>query len=369
MRSLPVLLASALVLSGCFYGTNESEIAFTVSSANFSFFSGLLYPTEVEEGWAQTFETRQRTCPDESEAADCSAEDRVDSDTIQYVLPYDTSRVRGLFTQKSDLQVTAHLDVGDVYKALEESSFEPWAHFDDTDEGWGRDGDGCGATLGPYERTGVGPCLKQSVTDNIDAYKALSEDLRLVIVVNLPSIDDVRSTVCQDAPQEFTSTDWTYPRTLKINHNARVPAEGREFYDHEDTRPLQACEIEAFARLGVGIEVFGADYYGESEVDLEAGDRELTVDRTNDSGETLLGTVELESLTLPGEGAGEARAVGRYKIAFTSSRFGPLDGASTIPGCGMIIVNPPWKFDTEVRTDVEEIEEPAREVDLESAEE
>ena len=26
------------------------------------------------------------------------------------------------------------------------------------------------------------------------------------------------------------------------------------------------------------------------------------------------------------------------------------DDASTIPGCGMIIVNPPWKFDTEMRT-------------------
>lgn len=26
------------------------------------------------------------------------------------------------------------------------------------------------------------------------------------------------------------------------------------------------------------------------------------------------------------------------------------DDASTIPGCGMIIINPPWKFDTEMRT-------------------
>ena len=26
------------------------------------------------------------------------------------------------------------------------------------------------------------------------------------------------------------------------------------------------------------------------------------------------------------------------------------DDASTIPGCGMIVINPPWKFDTEMRT-------------------
>ncbi len=357
MRSALLLLTSVLVLPGCFYGENEATVDFTISSANYEFFSGLLYPTEVEEGWRQMFEARQRHCPDETDPDDCDADDRQESGIIQYPVPYDTTRVRGLFTQKSDLQVTAHLDMGDVYKALETDEFGDWGHFEDDSEAWGRAGDGCASTLGPYERTGVGPCLKQSVQDNIGAYRGLGEDLRLVILINLPSVDDVRSTICQTAPLEFTSTDWDYPRTLKINHNARIPAEGTEFYDHEDTRPLSACEIEAFAQLKLGIEVFGADYYGEDERDLDPDFRELTVGRSNEADETLLGTVELESLTLPGEG-GEARATGRYNIAFTSNRFGNLDGAVTISG----------SFDTEIRRDAEELEEPEREVDLESAE-
>ncbi len=357
MRTALLLVLSTLLLPGCFWGDNEASIDFTLSSSNYEFFSGLLYPTEVEEGWRQTFEARQRQCPDEERAEDCDADDRLESGIIQYPVPYDTSRVRGLFTQKSDLQITAHLDMGDVYKALEEDGFSPWGHFDDEDEAWGRDGEACGSNLGPYERTGVGPCLRQSVQDNIAAYKGLTEDLRLVILINLPSVDDVRSTICQEAARDFTSTDWEYPRTLKINHNALLPADGTDFYADEDTRPLSACEIEAFAQLKLGIEVFGADYYGEDEVDIDDDFRELTVDRENEDDETLLGTVELESLTLPGEG-GPARAAGRYNIAFTSNRFGDLDGAVTISG----------SFDAEVRRDAEEIEEPEREVDLESAE-
>jgi hypothetical protein len=357
MRAVFPFVISALLLPGCFWGENESDIEFTVSSSNYQFFSGLLYPTEVEAGWEQMFEARQRHCPDEDDVDDCDSDDRVESGVIQYVVPYDTSRVRGLFTQKSDLQITAHLNMGDVYRALEDDGFGDWTHFSDADEGWGRAGEGCGASLGPYERTGVGPCLKAGVEDNIAAYKGLSEDLRLVILINLPSIDDVRSTVCQDAPLDFTSTDWEYPRTLRINHNARIPVEGTDYYDHEDTRPLSACEVQAFAQLKLGIEVFNADYYGENEQDLDPGERDLLLSVDNASDETLLGTVELESLLLPDDGS-DARAVGRYNLAFTSSRFSNLDGSVTISG----------SFDAEVRRDAEEIDEPEREVDLESAE-
>jgi hypothetical protein len=363
MRTFCLLLASAFVLPGCFYGENESEMVFTLSSENYTFFGGLLYPTELEEGWSQTFDARQRHCPDENDIDDCDADDREDSSVIQYAIPYDTSRVRGLLTQKNDLQITAHLNIGDVYKALEESGYDEWDHFTDEDEGWGRDGDGCGSNFGPYERTGIGPCLLENVQNNVASYKRLDEDLRLVILINLPSEDDVRSTVCQDAPRDFESADWTYPRTSKINYNARVPAESgfdpdekTGYYDDEDTRPLQGCEIETYARIKLGNEIFSADYYGEDELELPEDEHELLVDRNNDDGETLLGTVELESLVLPGEG--DARAVGRYNIAFTASRFGELSGAVTISGT----------FDAEIQTDVQEIDEPERELDLESAE-
>ncbi|MBM3340664.1 MAG: 23S rRNA (adenine(2030)-N(6))-methyltransferase RlmJ [Betaproteobacteria bacterium] len=42
-------------------------------------------------------------------------------------------------------------------------------------------------------------------------------------------------------------------------------------------------------------------------------------------------------------------ATGIKKVLQFELRILP-DDASTIPGCGMIIINPPWKFDTEMRT-------------------
>jgi len=45
----------------------------------------------------------------------------------------------------------------------------------------------------------------------------------------------------------------------------------------------------------------------------------------------------------------EIEATGIRKVLQFELSILPED-ASTIPGCGMIIVNPPWKFDTEMRT-------------------
>jgi 23S rRNA (adenine2030-N6)-methyltransferase len=45
----------------------------------------------------------------------------------------------------------------------------------------------------------------------------------------------------------------------------------------------------------------------------------------------------------------EIEATGIRKVLQFEMKILP-DDASTIPGCGMIIVNPPWKFDTEMRT-------------------
>lgn len=45
----------------------------------------------------------------------------------------------------------------------------------------------------------------------------------------------------------------------------------------------------------------------------------------------------------------ELLATGIRKVLQFELKILP-DDASTIPGCGMIIINPPWKFDTEMRT-------------------
>ena len=76
-------------------------------------------------------------------------------------------------------------------------------------------------------------------------------------------------------------------------------------------------------------------------------------ERTSKCREPLVGTVVLEELTLPGE-EGEARAKGKYHLAFTSQRFSQQDGAVVFEG----------SFDTAIRTDPVAVEDPDRDIDL-----
>jgi len=345
-------LVTLVLLSGCFWGETDAGAFFKVSAGNYANYEGLLFPEERAEAWSAVFEARPSLCVDGSGDA-CVGGDFVRSDLLDLYLPYETSKVRGLLTQKDDLQVTSHFDVADAYALHVAAGFEDLAYLMNEDELYGRAGDGCEIEgIDAADRTGVGPCLRKELMDNADAYKSLKEDMRLVILVNLPGVDDVRTTACQDRPQTFESADWSFPRTLRVNYNAGQPVEsGDDFVygDPEDEPPLHACDIEVFAQLQLGFERFGADYYGQE----DEGDG-LTLDQVNEAGQTLVGTVEIESLLLPGEGYYYGRVTGRYNLRFTADRFAPRDGKVEISG----------EFDTEIHTDPVEVNEPEREIDL-----
>lgn len=360
MLRAPAILALPLALSllaGCSWGEADANMFFKVSGANADQFKDLLYPAAREQAWADIFSARPVVCSDRAD--DCAIDATERSDLVDLYLPYKSSTGRGLITQKGDLQITTHLSVGDAYKSLVDDSLSGWGYMADEDRVYGWSGDSCLAPAdGEVEqpRAGVGRCLRSELEDHADAYTGLAEDLRLILLINLITDDDVRSTECQDALERPA---WEYPQTLRVNYNANKPElripeqEDSGWIYGVDTPPLLQCDIEVFARLQLGIERFEGDFYGE-EPKIEGDElNPFTLDRFNESGSTLRGTVELESLVLPDEGD-SPRAVGRFDIAFTSDRFGGRDGKVIVGGT----------FDVEVRRDDEELQAPERETEI-----
>lgn len=362
MRLIGLLIAALSILPGCFWGSSEANVFFTVSAGNYGEYEDLLYPQDRSDAWAEIFDGRPSVCIDGDAANGCAGGSYERSDLVELYVPYETDRTRAVVTQKGDLQITAHLKVGDAFDVLAADGFGDLEYMETSDAPYSRLGEGCTAEIAAEDRSGVGRCLKKELSDNPTGYGKLTEDLRLVILVNLPGEDDVRSTYCQDHPREFASSDWEFPRTLKVNYSAHLPTEQDpdHYTDSEgDEPPLPQCDIEVFASVQLGFEVFTAEYFGEN-----AEDNSFTLDRTNDPctgadcADPILGTLELEDLTLPGE-EGTAHAAGRYRIAFVSDRFASLDGRIEAIGT----------FDTKVRRDPEVLEEPSRQLDLDEGRE
>ncbi len=345
-----LLLLPALALTpGCFWGDVDAGVTFTVTEKNVDQYLGLLYPTSQQQVWTDVFSDRPNLCPDGDE---CDTDELERSDMLELFLRYESTRTRGLMTQKGDLQITSHLDVGAAFKALSKDSYGDWEYMTREDRLAGRTGDGCTGEVGGADRTGVGRCILEEVQANEAAYKKISEDIRLVILINLPGEDDVRSVACQDEPREFSSTDWSYPRSLLVNYDATGPVEiddDETVYGTADDEPLPQCKVEVYSLLSVATQVFAGDYFGE----LDESNDDTIEEARDETDEPLVGTVVLDELTLPDEG-GQAHAKGRYSLAFTAQRFSERDGAVTIEG----------SFDVDVRVDPEEVEDPDRNIDL-----
>jgi len=356
-----LLALSAVICSGCFWGEADGQMFFKVSAANYEQYEDLLYPGDRAERWGEIFSERTSMCSGGEAECDLNSLER--SDLLDLYLPYETQRARGMITQKGDLQITAHLDVGSAYESLSGGSFDDWAYMEDSGQLYGRAGEGCTSDLESSDRTGVGRCLRSELIDHAEGYTPLDEDLRLVLTINLPGEDDIRSTRCQDRPSSFASSDWDLPRTLRVNYNANEPEETEEdsgvFVYGAETPPLARCDIEVYSRIQLGIEVFSADRYGADDEDgpCTLQGEPCDVERVNTEGNTLRGTVELEELLLPGE-EGDPRAKGRYNIRYTSDRFSSRDGKLEVSG----------EFDVELRLDREEVDEPDRNVNVEDAE-
>lgn len=358
-RSTLLVVVSSLGLSGCFWGEVDSGMFLQLSSRNWDLYEGLLYPESRAEAWSEFYAERPTVCPDED---DCATDERVDSGSLSFFMPYDSARVRALLTQKGDLQITAHLNVGDIYGQASSGDFDDLAYLSDDATVATRLGSDCAVEAGD-ERTGVGPCLLQELRDNLSEYEAIKHDVRVVFLVNLPGEDDVRATACQDAPRSFEAGDWAYPRTLRVNWNARQPGPAEEDGDENDpqfyrptNQPLPQCQMEVYARLQMGVEIFSSEWYGQQEQEENPDDPDswtFDLGRVNDAESTMLGTVEVESLSLP-DGAEPGHTTGRFHVRFRSQRFFGQDGTVNLEG----------RFDTDVKHDAEAVDEPDRQIDL-----
>jgi len=159
-----VLPVAALLLPGCFWGEVDGGARFSVSEANVAEYVDLLYPIDRQAEWEAIFADRPTLC--EPGEDDCEREDRVRSDLIEMFLRYDTTKVRALLTQRGDLQITAHLKVGDAYKALADDSFDDWEYLTRSDRVGGVAGDGCDNSTDPEDRTGTGRCIFEEIQAN-----------------------------------------------------------------------------------------------------------------------------------------------------------------------------------------------------------
>ncbi len=376
MRTLgsTLLVLAALPFSGCSWGTVDAVVSARLSSRNYEYYEDLLYPAAERDVMDELFGARLPACEEEGE--DCEEADKDSAGSFEMRLPYDTDEVRGLFTQKGDLQLTAHLQVGDGMAALAEEDWEPWSRLFDEAKSWGVAGDGCGE--GADLRSGAGRCWADAVRAAPEGYQEIKRDLRLVILVNLPGADDTRDPDCAEIDADFSVGDWEYPRMMRINQDVGVQSyqvdgnddliqddgeDWRSFYDPAVVPPLAQCDLEAFALLQLGPEQFSADWFGETEYEErrkdipspspdDLQDWEFGLDATNPEEEALLGTVEIQSISLPG--SDDPRAKGRFHLRFESQRFPNRDGLIDVEG----------DFDVEVRADAEAVTDPERQLDI-----
>lgn len=218
------LLACA---AGCSDGYVDGEVWFRVNGENATYFEDVLYPRQAAGRWTEILSPRNAY--------------------VDFKVSYRTEDVSALITQEGDLQITAHLKAGERYRALSEEGElgETYEYLlgEEYNAGQGEEeGE-------PYR---IGSDLYAEVVDRPDdTYFEVDQDVRLVLVVNLPSDAEVLEKEWRDESH--------YPKDLRANY----------LHTDEDGVRLPTEEVELAAFLIVGRQTFQADFDPSSDhVDL-----------------------------------------------------------------------------------------------------
>ena len=279
--ALATLAAAIAPLAGCTSGEVDAELRLYLEQGNLDFYEDVVFPASRREALDGIFEQVPAYLP------------------LQ--LPYVTDRVDAIITQRGDLQITSHLTAGTVYRKHHDPSALEYLE--------GEDWNGEGAD----ER--YGEALFGELKQPDDDYSALDEDLRLILLVNLPE---------PPGPDEAWSSDgWTYPLELVANYDEVVLDE----QDQEHDIPEE--EIQLMSRMIVGGELF--DTLLGQRFDEELG--EFYEDET--------ANLVLEELTLPGEDGRQGHTSGSFDLTLEAGSFSASSGVATISGT----------FDADVRDD------------------
>ncbi len=265
---------------GCASGEVDAELGLYLERGNLDYYEEVVFPTARRDAYESLFASVPLYLP--------------------LHLTYRTDSVDAIITQRGDLQITAHLDAGAIYH--EEMTADDFDYLNE--EQWN----------GESEEDRYGETLYDELTEPDTSYRSLSEDLRLILLVNLP-----------EPPDEglWSSDEWDYPVELLANYrDTWVDEEDQEHDIPED-------EIQLMSRMIIGSELF--ETLNGSRFD------EAMATFVEDESPHMV----LDELVMPGEDGRLGHAVGTFDLTLESDTFSASSGVATITG----------EFDVQVHED------------------
>jgi hypothetical protein len=268
-------------LGGCASGDIDADLNLYLEQGNLDFYEDVLFPSSRRDVYDGIFEEAPGYLP--------------------LHLPYKATRIDAVITQRGDLQITSHLTTGKVFRDHLVADDLDYLGSDD----WN----------GDEEEERFGDQLLAELSDLDEAYDRLDEDLRLILLVNLPA-----AAAEEDG---WSASEWDYPVELTANYQQIV------LDDQDQELPIAEDDIELMSRLIVGGELFET-LLGQR-FDEETGQLE------DDEAPNLV----LDSLTMPGEDGRLGLASGSFDLTLQTDSFSASSGISTIQG----------DFEVEIHTD------------------
>ena len=291
-------LGAALLATGggCSSGEIDGDLTLLLEKGNLQYYEEVVFPSSRRSEMDEIFVGVPNYLP--------------------LYLSYQTTRVDAIITQRGDLQLTSHLTAGKVYRTEFDASDYEYLNEDN----WN----------GESEADRFGEALNQELTDRDSAYDQLNDDIRLIMLINIPEADD---------PDEvWPSADWEYPAELVANYQD-------VYLDEEDQEhDIPEDDIQLMSRMIIGGELFETAL-GER-FNLEEGLREDSEDPN----------LILEELTMPGEDGKLGTASGSFDLMLEADSFSASSGVAVITGT----------FDVEVHDDQWALEDLDVQEDLES---
>ena len=262
------IAAVAVSLAGCPSGEVTADVGLYLARENLDYYEDVVFPSSRRSTYDDIFATVPVNLPLHA--------------------PYETTHVDAIISQRGDLQITAHLESGDLFDS-EKSDFSYLQ-----DELWN----------GESEEDRWGEELLGELTAGEPDYRDLDEDIRLILLINLPDPGD----------DGWSSDEWEYPAELWANY--------RDVWEDEDGQEhdIDEDEIQLMSRLIVGGELFetttGLGYDEELGTTVEVTDPDLV----------------LETLSLPGEDGRFGNATGSFSLLLESESFTASSGFATVAG-------------------------------------
>ena len=281
MRLLLTLggIALAASLAGCPAGEVTADLSLYLANGNLDYYEEVVFPSSSRETYDAIF-------------ADVPLH-------LPLHLTYETTQVDALITQRGDLQITAHLQSGGLFTGAT-SGLE---YLNEPD--WN----------GESEESRYGEALYEEITGSEGVYAKLDEDIRLILLVNLPA--------AAEDEEVWSSDGWEYPTELWANYqDVWLDDDGQEHDIAED-------DIQLMSRMIIGGELFET-------INGWRFDEELGYTVEDESPHVLL-----ESLIMPGEDGRFGSATGSFDLMLEADSFAASSGVASISG----------EFDVDVHSD------------------